>query len=241
VDEYRIDQALKAYERIEDGLLEFSKHVPIVAANEGIQSPALISGIVDACGLLDSLFRGMTPDPATVSGKTKRRRDCDICDFADIHAGALDLPNTRSVVLVSPPSYRRPFEPWESLLKNGSYSPLSWWQDYNALKHDRLVDIEKGTLGAALDATCALHQVIARRVDLVPSLLRRGWFSAGFWNVNAVLDDARNGSLPDAFIVQTRLFATPVGKRQFPSDLAELHPGLFQCKSAFIEFLGRSY
>jgi hypothetical protein len=146
VDEYRIDQALKAYERIEDGLVEFSEHVPIVAANEGIQSPALISGIVDACGLLDSLFRDMTPDPATVTGKTKRRRDCD-----------------------------------------------------------------------------------------------SGWFSAGFWNVNAVLDDARNGSLPDAFIVQTRLFATPVGKRQFPSDMAELHPGFFQCKSAFIEFLGRSY
>jgi hypothetical protein len=187
------------------------------------------------------LLRDRTSDPVIVAGKTKRRRDCDICDFANIHASALDLPNTRSVVLVSPPSYRRPFEPWESLLKNGNYSPLSWWQDYNALKHDRLVDIEKGTLATALDATCALHQVIARRLDLVPSLLRRGWFSTGHWSVNAVLDDARKGSLPDTFIVQTRLFATPVGKCQFPSDLAELHPGLFQCKSEFVEFFGRSY
>jgi hypothetical protein len=241
VDEYRIDQALKAYERIENGLVEFSKHVPIIAGNETIQSPALISGIVDACGLLDSLLRDKTSDPVIVAGKTKRRRDCDICDFANIHASALDLPNTRSVLLVSPPSYRRPFEPWESLLQNGGYSPLSWWQDYNALKHDRLVDIEKGTLGTALDAICALHQVIARRLDLVPSLLRRGWFSTGHWAVNAVLDDARNGSLPDTFVVQTRLFATPVGKRQFPSDFAELHPGLFQCNREFIEFLGRSY
>ncbi len=53
VDEYRIDQALKAYERIENGLVEFSEHVPIIVGNETIQSPALVSGIVDACGLLD--------------------------------------------------------------------------------------------------------------------------------------------------------------------------------------------
>ena len=176
-----------------------------------------------------------------VAGKTKSRRDCDIVDFANIHASALDLPNTLSVVLVSPPSYRRPFEPWESLLKNDNYVPLPWWQNYNALKHDRLVDLEKGTLATALDATCALHQVIARRLDLVPSLLRRGWFSTGHWSVNAVLDDALSGSLPDTFIVQTRLFATPVGKCQFPLDLAELHPGLFQCKIEFHEFFGRSF
>lgn len=241
MDEYRVDQALRAYERIENGLIEFSEHVPIIAGNDAIQSPRLISYLVDACGLLDSTLRDLTPDPAMVGGKNKPRRDCDIWDFAQLHAGALDLPNTRSIVLMSPPTYRRPFEPWESLLKTGTYSPLPWWQDYNALKHDRLANIDKGTLGAALDATCALHQVIARRLDLIPSLLRRGWFSIGHWYVDAVLEDAQKGSLPDTFIVQTRLFATPVGKDQFPSDLSKLHPGLFQCKPEFIQFLGRSY
>jgi hypothetical protein len=241
VDEYTIDQSLKAYERIERGLVEFSEQIPIIPANEIIKAPVLIPFIVDACGLMDSLLRDLTPETVVIGSQTLKRYECDITDFATLHAKNLDLPNTRSVLLVSPPSYRRPFEPWEALLNGGSYMPLSWWQDYNALKHDRLLNIEKGILETALDAVCALHQVIARRLDLIPILIRRGWFSTGNWVIDAVLDDVRSGLLPDTFIVQTRLFATPVGRCQFPLNFSDLHPALFQCNREFIEFLGKSY
>lgn len=241
MDEYKIDEALKAYERIEKGIVELAEHVPLVPNNETMKLPALIPFIIDACGLLDSILRDKTPNSVTIAGKIKSRKDCDIRDFADLHADALDLPNTRSVLLVSPPRYWVPFEPWKNLLKGGPYSPLLWWQDYNALKHDRLLNIEKATLRIALDATCGLQQVIARRIDLVPLLLRRGWFSTGRYVVDGVLEEAKRGMLSETFVVQTRLFATPIGKEQFPVDLEELRPGLFECKREFIEFLGRLY
>ena len=164
MDQYQTDEALKAYERIETAIMQFAEHVPLVSKHESIESPALIPFIVDACSLIDSLFRDMTSDPVTVDTKTKARRDCDISDFAKLHAAALDLPNTRSVQLVSPPAYRMPFEPWQSLLTDGSYSALPWWQNHNSLKHDRLANLRMGTLGTALDAACALHQILSRRL-----------------------------------------------------------------------------
>ena len=143
MDEYQTDQALRAYERIENELLKFSEHVPILNAHEKIESPGLIPFIVDACSLIDSLFRDMTPDPVMVGTKSKRRKECDIEDFAKLHATTLELPNTRGVQLVSPPVYRVPFGPWQP---SGSYSPLVWWQSHNSLKHDRLANLRKGTL-----------------------------------------------------------------------------------------------
>lgn len=238
MDEYRINQARQAFERIESELVEFSKHVPIIPKNETIESPSLIPVIINACGLIDSLFRENTPDPVTINGRTKAKGDCDICDFAYAHSTSLDLPNTRSVLLVSPPRYLVPFKPWQTLL-TGTYTPLSWWQDYNGLKHDWLVNINKGTLGAALEATCALHQVITRRSDFVRFLFRRGWLSSEQFPVHFLLEAIPQGRVD--CIAQTRLFATPSGKRQFPDDVSEIDAGFFNCKKEFGEFLGNEF
>jgi len=238
VDEYRIDQALQAFELIESKIVEFSKHVPIIVENERIESPSLIPVIINACGLIDSLFRDKTPDPITIEGRTKAREECNIYDFAHAHATSLDLPNTRSVLLVSPPRYLTPFKSWETLL-TGTYSPLPWWQDYNDLKHDWLLNIEKGTLGTALQATCALHQVITRRSEFVRFLLRRGWLSSEQYPVDYLLEAIPQGRVD--CVVQTRLFATPLGKRQFPEDVSEIEAGFYTCKKEFVEFLGRVF
>ncbi len=236
MDEYRIDQALLAFERVETALVDFSKHVPIIPENEIIDAPSLIPAIVSACGLIDSIFRDKTTDPVLVNGQSKARRDCDISDFARAHAVSLDLPNTRSVLLVSPPRYLAPFKPWESLTA-GTYTPLSWWQSYNGLKHDWLENIKKGTLGTALLAVCALHQIIARRRELVRYLIRRGWLSSAQFPVDYLIEAVAEGR--EACIVQTNLFATPMGERQFPDELDEIDAGFYACKPEFAEFLGR--
>jgi len=123
----------------------------------------------------------------------------------------------------------------------GDYASLPWWKDYNSLKHDRLMHINKGTLKTTINACGALQQVIARRLDLVPMLVRRRWLSTGRLIIDYVLSEAKEGRLPATFVVQTRLFATPTGKEQFPDKLSELKPGLFECKMEFIEFMGKTY
>ena len=238
MDEYKLDQALEAFERIEFELVEFAKRVPLISENETIKAPSLIPVIVNACGLIDSLFRDKTADPVTINGKTKARRDCDICDFAHAHSQTLDLPNTRSILLVSPPRYIVPFKLWESVLTAGTYTPLSWWQDYNGVKHDWLLNIDKGTLGTALEAACGLHQVITRRIEFVRFLLRRDWLSAGQYSVDYMIDAVEQSMGMDC-VVQTQLFATPTGKRQFPDNICEIDAGLYACKRSFIQFLGR--
>ncbi len=246
MDEYTAEQVLRGYERIERSVSEFAEQIPLLPQNENIEPPSLITCMMDACGLIDSLLREMTPASVTINGETKFKDDCNIYDFANLHAKNLDLPNTRSVLLVSPPRYLTPFEPWKSLISGGKYLPLPWWQNYNSLKHDRLSHIRKATLESILDAVCALHQTISRRIDMVPMMMRRGWFPTGSYMVDYILGDVKNGSLPDAFVIQTKLFAVPVGKGsgrkpeecQFPEKFSELLPSMFISKPEFLEFLG---
>jgi hypothetical protein len=241
MDEFAAGQLLDWYERIEKGILTFAEHVPLVLENEGFQAPMLASYLIDAAGLVDSVFRDMTQDMNEVSRGSVKRDDCKIVDFYELHTKSLDLHNTRSIMLVSPARTRCPFSMWKD-----RYASLPWWKAYNDLKHDRLANIRVSTVGAALDALSGLHQVISRRLDLVPMMIRRGWLSTGLWSLDAVIEEAGKGKLPDAFVVQTKLYATPVGtsrglhppEAHFPDDLKDLKPHYFQAGMDFYKFFG---
>ena len=245
MDDYVADQVLQWYERLERGIMDFAKHVPLTSQNEDIQAPSLATILTDACSLIDSVFRNMTSESVIVNGKDKKRDDCKIPDFAQLYSAKLDLPNTRSIMLVSPPRSKNPFKAWDGLTAGGEHIPLSWWQIYNDLKHDCLLNLDKATLGVTLDSICALHQVLCRRIDMIPNLMRRGWFPTGNYNVNFVLQEVAKGLLPDAFVVQTNLFAVPVGKvrggtpqeSQFPENVKDLKLWHFSCKPNLLEFL----
>ena len=246
MDQFVANEVLRWYERLEQSVMEFGERVPLTVENETLKAPILASVLIDACSLLDSLFRDMTPDPATVNGKTKSKHDCNIVDFAWLHSQHLDLANTQSVLLVSPPRYRAPYEKWKSLNASQVYTTLPWWQAYTDLKHDCLSSLDKATVGLTLDALCALNQVIARRLDMIRVVMRRGWFPTGMYDISYVLGEVNEGKLPDTFVIQTKLFAVPVGAphgsspatRQFPTDLKDLKPHNFQCKKEFLEFFG---
>ena len=123
MDEYVGDQVLQWYERIERHVVAFAEQVPLTAENENLAVPTLISWLMDACGLLDSVFRDLTPDPTSIKGKTKD--DWNIQDFAKLYADSLDLTNTRSILLVSPPRYLSPFEPWKEQTEQGHFHWLA--------------------------------------------------------------------------------------------------------------------
>jgi hypothetical protein len=246
MDQFVANEVLRWYERLERSVLEFGERVPLTVENETLKAPILASALIDACSLLDSMFRDMTPDPVSVNGKTKTRHDCMVADFAWLHSQPLDLPNTQSVMLVSPPRYRAPFEKWKSINASQAYAPLPWWQAYTVLKHDCLSSLDKATVGFALDALCALNQLIARRLDMIRIVMRHGWFPSERYDISFVLSEVNEGKLPDTFVVQSKLFAVPVGEprgsspatRQFPPDLNDLKPHYFQCKKEFLEFFG---
>lgn len=116
MDEFIANEVLCRYERLERSVLEFGERVPLTVENESQKAPILASALIDASSLLDSIFRDMTRDPMSVNGKTKTKNDCNIVDFAWLHSQSLDLPNTQSVMLVSPSRYRVSFEKWKASL-----------------------------------------------------------------------------------------------------------------------------
>ncbi len=245
MDDYTKDQLLQWYERIEKVVLDFAERVPLSDTNEKIEVPKLVSPLMDACGLLDSVWRDMTPNPVIVGGKSKTRGACVITDFAELYAKKFDLPNTRSILRVTPQRYRTPFASWAGMLSGSAYTPLPWWQVYNELKHDRLRHMRKATLEVALDGICALHQVLSKHLELIPILLRRRWFTVGSKSIKDVLAGASRGRLPGAFVVETELFAVLVGQtsvvgkviRQFPQKMSDVRTGLLECKQSFVDFM----
>lgn len=159
MDEFERDSVIHWYELLEDRLLDFLQFIPPIGTNLAVHSPKLAGIILEAAGLLDSVFREISSDPATVQRKQKRKDDLEIPDYEYLFSNRFDLPNYRSYVLVSPPQVRCPFEAW------GRRDHLPWWALYNKVKHNRIASLREATLEVALEAMCALHQVLSRAPD----------------------------------------------------------------------------
>ncbi len=252
MDEYTGDQVLHWYERMEISILEFSKHVPLVQQNESLESPFLVSCLIDACGLLDSLFRDLVDESQPVNGKKKKKKDYDIQDYAECFSARFNLPNMRSILLQAPPRYLTPFSSWSKRTEKGKYPRPTWWNAYTHLKHDRLTSIKEGTLGATLNALCALHQILARttNVEIFKLLLRRGWIESDFSTPENLVEKFEHGRTPmhGYFLVQTNLFAVPTGKfkntdtfdlTEFPENIENVNPNRYRSNEELAKFLGR--
>jgi len=59
----------------------------------------------------------------------------------------------------------KPFSAWNS----ATYTPLTWYQDYNSVKHDRYANFSKANFGNLMDAVagllCILHVQIGAEMD----------------------------------------------------------------------------
>jgi hypothetical protein len=184
----------------------------------------------------------VSPSRFTVRGKSIPRNKLDITHFAKLYAGRFDLPSTRSIVLVSPPRYVVPFKEWAALPSGGAYKPAPWWTAYTKMKHNRIAEITQATLDSAVQSLCGLHQVIARLPEFARASMRHGWLQPGMkWSVEYVVEELEKGGLTRAtHLVETKLFATPVGRPdQFPANLSDFHTMNYVCSARLLRFFGR--
>jgi hypothetical protein len=101
-------------------------------------------------------------------------------------------------------------------------------------------DLDKSTLRNTVDALCGLHQVIAKLPELARATLRHNWLQTSDMNPEFVIK-ARKGAPQGAgitFIVQSKLFALPVGREHFPDDIQALQPHAYG-KSGLSTFFGK--
>lgn len=233
MDEFERDSVIHWYELLEDRLLDFLRLVPPIDANLDVHSPHLAGIILEASGLLDSVFREISPDPVTVSGKQKPAGDLEIGDYEDLYSTHFDLPNYRSYVLVSPPQVRCPFMAW------GRGEHLSWWATYNKIKHNRIPHLRKATLDLAIEAMCALHQVLSRSPDFAEAMLRRHWLKSKVVSpaqaLDLLKDDHRWASI--RVLVGTRLFLVGRGREGFlPATLDDFDLDAYHPDDSVLDF-----
>lgn len=233
--EFERDSVIHWYELLEDRLLDFLRVVPPIATNLGVYSPQLPGIILEAAGLLDSVFREISPDPATVRGKQKPKDELDMSDYEHLFSNLFDLPNFRSYVLVSPPQVRCPFEAW------GRRDHLPWWALYNKVKHNRIASLREATLELALEAMCALHQVLSRAPDFGEAVLRRHWFKSTIGSPGQALAMLKDepGWASIQFLVGTKLFLVGRGREgPLPARLQDFALGAYHPDDTVLDFFG---
>ncbi|MFQ5902987.1 MAG: hypothetical protein ACE5JO_04790 [Candidatus Binatia bacterium] len=152
MDDFDKDLILQWYEDLEGQLLAIMRYLPPAPENLNSYSPRLASLIMDACGLLGSILRQITPDRVTVDGKSTSRKDLNIVHYGKLYTDKFGLASLKSIELISPPKYRCPFAPWDALVSRGNYVPLPWWTTHTDLKHDRIVNLKTAGLVVAMES-----------------------------------------------------------------------------------------
>ena len=169
MDDLDKDQVLQWYGWLEDELVDILKYIPLADQNLKAFSPQLASLIIESCGLLDSILRQISPDPAMVDGKKIPREDLNMVHYAKLYAAKFEIPTSKSILLITPSKYLTPFGGWLGFLSKGKYQPPPWWQTHNELKHDRIANLIKAKLKVAIDSLCRLQPHYRN-----PSSLRQG-------------------------------------------------------------------
>jgi hypothetical protein len=236
MDQGNADLVVKWYVEMETRLTAVLRTVPYGRETESIFLPPLANIVLDACSLLDAVFR------AEYCG-SKNRDDLTMPDYSCGFEPKYGLSQAKSVVFQHPLGYVFPFRDWYDH-STQEYRPTSWWKAYNALKHDRINAYQNATLANAVLSLCALHQAISQMETFADALLREDMVCFGNWNPAYAREVAYNRQADKrdvTILVETDLFATPVGVSAFPEDISRIDPWKFGTGKKLWRFVGRQF
>jgi hypothetical protein len=237
MDEAKAGTIVQWYETLEEQIIDFLKYVPLQDQNMKTWSPRLSTVIVEACGLIDSILRYISPSEVTIRGKLKKRDKLELSDYHELYAAKLKLPDRKVIVLTSPPTYRIPFDVWSKTSRKGFFKAPEWWTIHNHLKHQRIDCFVKATLETTIDALAGSLLIIATIPDLVASTLRQGWLAIK-GNPEIIIENLQNGAA-ESVTLETSLFAIWLGNRPLPDDIKDFRPILYGSSPKLVSFFGK--
>jgi hypothetical protein len=197
IDEHtRMRFVVSGFRDLESQLVDCMGYIPFIDTNKYVISPKFISIISESCGFIESIFKESV-------GINDRR--FVLKDYAKLLEPRLELENTITVFLNQPVIFINPFKLWTN-------SQPIWWKAYNMLKHHRLSSYEIATYDNAIMAMAALHQVISRSIDFVPSLISDGWFNSDSVDVSELIVAriSKAGVPINVIPVESSLFVSPL-------------------------------
>jgi len=202
----RARAVVSGYAYLERQILECMEYIPYEGLNANAPSPRFAPLILEACGLVESIFKQLT---AGATGRASFKK------YSTLVEPLLDLEEAVSLLLLTPIEMMNPFGGWQKVTP-------AWWRSYNALKHDRLDSRSEANLGNALLSLAALHQVIARCDFFTPMLVSEGWVDPDNQQLPELIVGIASGfGVPITTLpVETRLLVSPLH-----SSLAEVVDG----------------
>ena len=127
------ETVLNTYQRIEDSLHSVLQVVPYCDNHKQVWSDYLVTVILEACSLLDSLWRAQSMQSSCVQ-KAKKRNDLNMFDYFKYYGEYMEPKWV--VFWAEEPVMKYPFKGWS---KTGQYKTrddqdfLDWWTAYNNL------------------------------------------------------------------------------------------------------------
>ena len=214
------DHIIEWFLELEERLLSLMRHVPFNPETENVSLPRASGIILEACSLVDTVFR-----ETMVSDKSRDK--LSMKDFEPYFEGKLALSGLRSILFLWPPKYLVPFAAWSG---SGARSRLAWWNAYTDIKHSRVASLKHATLGNAIQATAALHQVMSQTSFFWVPFLRRDMLgSSRLLLANFVNNMLSGAGLSPASVaigttatVESQLFCTTLGSERFPEHESDL-------------------
>lgn len=199
------------FANLESALGECLEFIPYVDANRAVVSPRFIPIIMESCSLIDSIFCELLSD-----GRSKNVRI-----YSEELETRIWLNDKISLFLNTPVYLLNPFAEWQ---KNAP----RWWTAHNKIKHDRINSLGFATFENAVEALCALHQVIASCKMFVGPCLKRGWINTSDADLLAGLGSVANlGALtpsPPPMAVESVLFVSPSRDNFIASEARSNYP-----------------
>ncbi len=189
----KFDFAISSFSVLENQLADCMEYLPFIDENSQAISPKFVPIIIDACGLIDSIFFEISADKNTERFNLKK--------YSKIHESRLELDNNATLFLASPIRLLQPYKGWVT-------EQPKWWVAYNSLKHDRLNNFHFATFTNAIQALSGLHQLMVRQRDFVGGFLKSGWIDTTNFEVVENLGVASYENLKVDVIVESKLFAS---------------------------------
>ncbi|MBN2088894.1 hypothetical protein JW964_04750 [candidate division KSB1 bacterium] len=235
MNESETEKLLFWFTNLEDRFLEIIKYIP-TDRNLQVDYPILASIIVEAGSLIDTVFHKEYP----LQCKPKKTK-LNIELFANYYEKQLNLSSIKTIPFLYPPRYLMPFNDWSDNQSN-KYKSVIWWQNYNALKHDRIQQSNKATLETALLILSAFQQLISQLNSFLPTLIRYNMFSSSpGHDIKHILKAIKDQNTYDTVIIESKIFATTLGYHKFPDDISKYYPYFDGYSSRLINFLGHKF
>lgn len=237
MDRQSSEYIIESFLALENHVIDFSKYIPFNDRNSDIELPLLINVILECGSIIDSIFRVEFRNP------TKSPSKLNMSDYALHYEIRLGLSQKKTLLYIYPPRYFKPFENW--ITNNQQYNPLLWWQNHNKIKHNRIKNVSLSTLGIAFEMLSAIHQLISFLPTFVDSLFSHNLVAYDSLGINDVkrnyFDLGRRDTQMNSVLVESVLFATPVGGYLFHDNPNDIDLESIVDSTKLNRFLGRDF